>query len=150
MNEKENRLQSVQSLAYLGDCIVELCVRSLLLERGLSHSRDLNRAALSFVSAIAQAEAMERILPMLSDAERDVYRRAHNTGHISNVPKSATVGQYRAATAMEALFGYLYLCGDLPRVRELFRAGYPDAADAKLPLLSQPIVLSEATETVSE
>lgn len=143
MNEKEIRLLSVQALAYIGDCVVELCVRSLLLERGLCRSRELNKEALHFVSAVAQAEAMERILPLLSEDERGVYRRAHNTGHLSNVPKSATVGQYRSATGMEALFGYLYLCGELPRIRELFRAGYRDAENAELPLLTVKIPLPE-------
>lgn len=135
MNEKENRLLSTQALAYMGDCVIELCVRSLLLERGLARSKDLNREALRYVSAVAQAEAIERILPLLSEEEAGVYRRARNSGHLQNVPQSATVGQYRAATGMEALFGYLYLCGALPRVRDLFRVGYPDAADAALPLL---------------
>lgn len=135
MNEKENRLLSAQALAYVGDSVMELCVRSLLLEKGLRHSRELNRAALGYVSAIAQAEAVGRILPELTEDELGVYRRAHNAGHLSNVPKSATVGQYRAATGLEALFGYLYLCGDLPRVRELFLLGYPEAAGAELPLL---------------
>ena len=143
MNEKETRQLSVQALAYIGDCVVELCVRSLLLEKGLAHSRDLNREALRYVSATAQAEAMERILPILSEDEASIYRRARNGGHISNVPKSATVGQYRAATGMEAVFGYLYLCGELPRIRELFRAGYTGAENARLPLLSCRIDLPE-------
>ena len=132
-------MQSAQSLAYLGDCVIELCVRSLLIERGLAHSRELNQEALGYVSAIAQSEAMKRILPLLSAEEEGVYRRAHNTGHIQNVPRSATVGQYRAATGMEALFGYLYLCGRLSRIRTLFLKGYPDAAEAKLPLLRSDI-----------
>ena len=124
MNEKENRLQSVQSLAYLGDCIVELCVRSLLLERGLSHSRDLNRAALSFVSAIAQAEAMERILPLLTEAECAVFHRGRNAGHGQH-PKGASVGEYRNATGMEALFGYLFMMKNEARITELFEIAYP-------------------------
>ena len=151
MNEKENRLISAQALAYVGDCVIELCVRSLLVERGLARSKELNREALRYVSAVAQAEAIERILPLLNDEEAGVYRRARNAGHLQNVPQSATVGQYRAATGMEALFGYLYLCGALPRVRELFRVGYPDAADAALPLLGMQIesatrVCGERTE----
>lgn len=146
MNEQENRQLSTQALAYIGDCVVELCVRSLLLEKGLAHSRDLNREALSYVSATAQAGAMERILPLLSEEESGIYRRAHNGGHISNVPKSATVGQYRAATGMEALFGYLYLSGRLPRIRELFRAGYDGAEEARLPLLARELFPIDETE----
>ena len=99
MNEKENRLRSTQSLAYFGDCVVELCVRSLLLEKGICHSKELNRASLSYVSAVAQAAAMRRILPVLTEEENGVYRRGmHSGGSHANVPKSATGGQYRAAT----------------------------------------------------
>ena len=115
---------SAQALAYIGDCVVELCVRSWLLEKGLAHSRDLNREALRYVSAPRQAEAIGRILPVLSESETGVYRRAHNAGHLANVPKSATAGEYRAATGMEALFGYLHLKGQKERIRELFLAGY--------------------------
>ena len=150
MNEQDNRQLSAQALAYVGDCVVELCVRSLLVEKGLAHSRELNREALHYVSAPAQAAAMERILPLLSAEERGVYRRAHNGGHISNVPKSATVGQYRAATGMEALFGYLYLSGRLPRIRELFLAGYDGAKDARLALLTAELVPTVADGAENE
>ena len=143
----EIRLMSGQTLAYLGDCVMELCVRSWLLEQGIRKSGDLNKEALHYVSAPAQAEGMERILPVLTDEERGVYKRAHNVGHLTNVPKNAGVNQYRAATGMEALFGYLYLCGELPRIRELFRAAYPRAAEAKLPLLGTAIPLPSEVET---
>lgn len=131
-SKKEARQLSGETLAYLGDSVIELCVRSYLVESGLVQSGDLNRASLSFVSAVAQAEAMKRILPVLSENELGVYRRAHNRGHIQNVPRSATVGQYRSATGMEALFGYLYLAGELSRIRELFFIGYPEAERVEL------------------
>ncbi|MBR2906716.1 MAG: ribonuclease III [Clostridia bacterium] len=130
-SKKEARLLSGETLAYLGDSVIELCVRSYLVERGIAQSGDLNRASLAFVSATAQAEAVRRILPILSEDELGVYRRAHNKGHIQNVPRSATVGQYRAATGMEALFGYLYLAGELSRIRELFLVGYPETEGAE-------------------
>ncbi len=130
--EREARQLSGETLSYLGDSVIELCVRSYLVESGIAHAGDLNRASLAFVSATAQAEAIERILPALSEEELGVYRRARNRGHIQNVPRSATVGQYRAATGMEALFGYLYLAGAFSRIRVLFRIGYPEAADAVL------------------
>ena len=142
-SEKEARQLSGETLSYLGDCVIELCVRSYLIESGLVHSGDLNRASLAFVSATAQAAAVERILPVLSEDELGVYRRAHNRGHIQNVPRSATVGQYRAATGMEALFGYLYLSGALSRIRTLFCIGYPDAAGAKLKGFSSDISISD-------
>lgn len=115
---------SSASLAYLGDCALEICVREYLVcERGLSSSARLNKAALEFVTAPKQAEAMKNILPMLTEEESAVFHRGRNMGH-SNVPKSATVSQYRSATGMEALFGYLYISKNTERIKELFRAAY--------------------------
>jgi len=115
---------SSASLAYLGDCALEICVREYLVcERGLSSSAKLNKAALEFVTAPKQAEAMKNMLPLLTEDESAVFHRGRNMGH-SNVPKSATVSQYRSATGMEALFGYLYLSGKNERIKELFRIAY--------------------------
>ena len=115
---------SSASLAYLGDCALEICVREYLVcERGLSSSAKLNKAALEFVTAPKQAEAMKNILDLLTEEESAVFHRGRNMGH-SNVPKSATVSQYRSATGMEALFGYLYLSKNPERIRELFRIAY--------------------------
>ena len=119
------------ALAYLGDSVLEVCVRTYLVaERGLSTSAHLNRAALDFVRASAQSEAMGRIEPLLTEEEAIVYRRGRNMGH-GNVPKSASVAEYRRATGMEVLFGYLSLTGQTRRMDHLFRLGYglipPDA-----------------------
>ena len=95
---------SAAALAYLGDSVIELCVRQMLVEKGVSSAKNLNSTALLFVKAEAQADAMKIILPALSEEENGAYRRGRNIGH-TNVPKSATVGQYRMATGMEALFG---------------------------------------------
>lgn len=112
------------ALAYLGDSVLELCVRTYLVnERGLSTSAHLNKASLDFVRATAQSEAMARLEPHLSEEEAAVYRRGRNIGH-TNVPKSATVAEYRRATGMEVLFGYLSLRGETERIHHLFRLGY--------------------------
>lgn len=121
---EELRSVSVPALAYLGDCVLELCVRRHLIGQGLSTSAHLNAAALDFVRASAQAAAMKRITPFLSEEESSYYRRGRNMGH-GNVPKSATVGEYRAATGMEVLFGFLHLAGRTERIAELFAIGYP-------------------------
>jgi ribonuclease-3 family protein len=92
-------------------------------ERGLSTSAHLNRASLDFVRASAQSEAVERMEPYLSEAEASVYRRGRNMGH-GNVPKSASPAEYRRATGMETLFGYLHLTGQSERMDYLFRLGY--------------------------
>ena len=119
---------SVPALAYLGDCVLELCVRRHLVEKGLSTSAHLNAAALDFVRAPAQAEAMKNLLPHLTETEETYFRRGRNMGH-SNVPKRATVSEYRAATGMETLFGYLHLTEQSARIDELFRLAYPQITD---------------------
>ena len=123
MSENTN-LYSNAALAYLGDCALELCVREYLVkEKGLSSSAKLNKEALLFVKASKQAEAMKNILPVLTNEETDVFHRGRNMGH-SNVPRSATVAEYRSATGMEALFGWLYLSKREERIKELFRIAY--------------------------
>ncbi len=115
---------TVPALAYLGDSVLEITVRTYLVrERGLSTSAHLNRASLDFVRASAQSAAMARMESALSEEEETVYRRGRNTGH-GQVPKSASVAEYRRATGMEVLFGYLYLTGEHARIEELFRLGY--------------------------
>ena len=112
------------ALAYLGDSVLEVCVRTYLtVERGLSTSAHLNRASLDFVRASAQSEAVGRMEPYLTEAEAAVYRRGRNMGH-GNVPKSASVAEYRRATGMEVLFGYLHVTGQTERIGYLFRLGY--------------------------
>ena len=122
---EENKLKTVSTsaLAYLGDCVIELCVREYLVECGLSSSARLNASALEFVRASKQAQAMERIQPMLSEEEMQVFKRGRNLGH-NATPKSATMAEYRAATGMEALFGWLKLSGKEDRIKELFSAAY--------------------------
>ncbi|MBE6534714.1 MAG: Mini-ribonuclease 3 [Ruminococcaceae bacterium] len=123
MAENLNTYSSA-SLAYLGDCTIELCVREYLVkEKGFSSSAKLNKEALKFVKASAQAEAMKNILDILTEEETDVFHRGRNMGH-TNTPKSATVAEYRNATGMEALFGWLYLAKRQDRITELFRAAY--------------------------
>jgi ribonuclease-3 family protein len=112
------------ALAYLGDCVLEVCVRTYLVtERGLSTSAHLNKASLDFVRASAQSEAVGRMEPYLSEEEASVYRRGRNMGH-GNVPRSASPAEYRRATGMETLFGYLHLTGQSERMDYLFRLGY--------------------------
>ena len=122
----ENSLNtySTSALAYLGDSVIEICVRERLVRQGLSSSATLNKRALDYVRASAQAEAMKNILPLLDEEETAVFHRGRNIGH-TNTPKSATVAEYRSATGMEALFGYLHLAGKKERIAELFDAAYP-------------------------
>ena len=118
------RSASSAALAYLGDAVLEVLVRARLVDMGYTSSKSLNAKALSFVRASAQAQAMNRIQPLLTEAEDAVFHRGRNIGHTST-PKSATVGEYRTATGMEALFGYLHMMNDQARIKELFDAAYP-------------------------
>lgn len=123
----DGRTASSAALAYLGDAVLELYVRERLLELGYTSSKRLNEHALEYVRAGAQARAMERILPVLSEEENAVFHRGRNAGHGQH-PKGATVGEYRNATGMEALFGYLYMMKNEPRIAELFEIAYPKEA----------------------
>ena len=120
----DTRTASTAALAYLGDAVIELLVRARLVEQGYTSSKSLNAHALQFVRASAQAAAMERLMPHLTEEEEAAFRRGRNIGH-TNTPKRATVAEYRNATGMEALFGYLYAGGREERAAELFALAYP-------------------------
>ena len=79
--------------------------------------------ALEYVTAVRQSDAVERLLPLLTEEESDVFRRGRNGVH-GQVPKSASAAQYRRATGMECVFGWLWLRGEYDRARELFAAAY--------------------------
>lgn len=110
------------SLAYLGDSVLEIMVRERLVRLG---AKNPSVESLSYVTAPKQSDALERILPILTETEDDVYRRGRNCVH-SNVPRHATPAQYRRATGLETLFGFLYLTGQSARIRELFSAAFPE------------------------
>ena len=114
---------STEALAYLGDSVLEIRVREKLVRDGIGHSGELNRASLAYVKASEQAAAMRRIIPLLTDEEALVFKRGRNMSG-GNVPKSATMSEYRAATGMEVLFGYLHYAGQQKRLDELFEIAY--------------------------
>lgn len=119
LSEGEIRALSNLGLAHIGDCVYELMVRSRIICLGRSTSAGLHRETVKYVSAPAQAEAVAKILPVLTEEERDVYRRGRNT-RVNSVPKNADISQYHAATGLEALFGWLYLNARHERLNELF------------------------------
>ena len=106
-------------LAHLGDAVFEIMVRSWLVLHGKATSRGLHKATVHFVKAPSQAVMSEKILPLLTEEEADVFRRGRNTSPHS-VPKAASREEYQTATALECLFGYLYLQGKTERLNELF------------------------------
>ena len=115
----EIRNISSLGLAHIGDGVYELLVRSWICVQGRATAKDLHRETVSYVCAPAQAKAAEKIAPLLDEEEEGVFRRGRNA-HVSMIPKKATRSEYLHATALEALFGYLWLNGRKERINELF------------------------------
>ena len=127
MHEKTTgaTLPSVAALSYLGDARHSLYVRRMLILRGITKSSELNREALSYVTAEAQAKMYYKIEGLLLDDEREVFRRASNSTHL-NRPKHASVTEYRIATGFEAVIGMLYWIGDEERLDLLLDTAHKD------------------------
>ena len=118
--DKETLLNmSSLGLAYLGDAVYEVMVRSWLCLHGRLTPEKLHKSALDYVAAPRQAALTEKILPILTDEEERVFKRGRNTDPHS-LPKNASRRQYQIATGLEALFGWLYLRGETERLNELF------------------------------
>lgn len=119
MNISEANAVSMLGLAHVGDGVYELLTRTMLCAKGYTKVTDLHRRTVAIVNAPAQAKAAERILPVLHEDELAVYKRGRNT-KVNSIPQKADIGQYHAATGLEALFGWLYLTGRTERISELF------------------------------
>ena len=121
MTEQELNRISMLGLAHIGDAVYELMIRTMLCAQGHAAVGELHRLTVSHVKAPAQAQAMEKLLPLLTEEEFALYRRGRNA-HVHGVPQGASVGEYHAATGLEALFGWLYLQGRQERLNTLFTA----------------------------
>lgn len=121
MNLQEVNRLSMLGLAHVGDGVFELMTRSMLCQQGHTAVGQLHRMTVERVKAQAQARAAEKLLPLLTEDELALYKRGRNT-HVHGVPHNADVGDYHAATGLEALFGWLFLQGKLARIEELFAA----------------------------
>ncbi len=122
LEDRDLRSYSPLTLAYIGDGVYELVVRTILVKRGNRPVNQLHRQASSLVKAAAQSAMMETLEPLLTEEEKSVYRRGRNA-HSPTMAKHATMADYRRATGFEALLGYLYLKEDFARLVELVRAG---------------------------
>ena len=116
------------TLAYLGDAIYELVIRTTLVESVMSHVDSLNRRASGYAKAPTQAKIFHMIEPDLSEEELGYYKRGRNAKS-GSVAKSGTVAEYRIATGFEALMGYLYLTGQMDRILELVKKGIDSLQD---------------------
>lgn len=106
-------------LAFVGDAVFTLCVRERLALSCGVHTGELNRLASERVSAHGQSDALEKILPLLTEEESDIYRRGRNAKKPTK-SKNASVAEYVRSTGFEAVIGYLYLTGQNERINELF------------------------------
>ena len=110
-------------LAYIGDAVFEIFVRSkVLFEFGNAPVNKMHKRSREMVKAKGQSDMYFSIQNLLTDEEEAVFRRGRNAKS-HTVPKNADLMDYRCATGLEAVFGYLYLKGDIKRLEELFTAG---------------------------
>ena len=116
------RTYSPLVLAYIGDGIYELVIRSLLVGQGNAQAAKLHKRASALVNAGAQAAMAEKVKEQLTEEELHVFRRGRNANS-PTMAKHATMSEYRRATGFEALMGYLYLEGRTERLRELVKLG---------------------------
>ena len=108
------------NLAFIGDAVYEILVRETLVCSANRPVNDLHRESVKYVSAQAQTADYEKIQYVLTEEETAQFKRGRNA-KVGHSPKSATDAQYHTATGMEALFGYLYLTGQVQRAKELFK-----------------------------
>ncbi len=114
---------SPSALAYLGDSVLELMTRTMLVKSGVADAGKLNKLALDYVKASSQSDAFDRMEPHLTEDELAWFKRGRNN-HTMSIPKSASAAQYRKATGMEVMFAYLYLSEKQERMQELFDIGF--------------------------
>ena len=126
LEEQDIRTYSPLTLAYIGDAIFELVVRTVLVERKNTQAEKLHKAATKIVKAETQALMIEALKEELTEEELAVYKRGRNAKAVTRA-KNATMSEYRRATGFEALMGYLYLKGEMERMIKLKHLGVEKA-----------------------
>lgn len=122
LESKDVRQIPALTLAYLGDAIYEIVVRTMLVEQGIMHVSDLNKTAVKYVKAASQKAMYLAVEAELSEDELAAFKRGRNVKS-NSCAKNASVTDYRIATGYEALIGYLYLSDRFDRILELVRIG---------------------------
>ena len=111
-------LLSPLTLAFIGDSVFDIYIRTMLVVSKKATAHTLHNLATTYVKAQAQANAIKKIFDELSEEEQNIFKRGRNAKS-QTVPKNADVTEYRYATGFEALLGYLYLKGEITRLREI-------------------------------
>ena len=122
LKQQDARQYSPLTLAYIGDAVYEMIVRTVLVEHGNAPVNVLHKHASKLVKAEAQADSYHRIKELLTEEELSVFRRGRNAKSYTSA-KNATIGDYRVATGFEALFGFWYLTGQTERMLTMAKAG---------------------------
>lgn len=122
LEDVDIRDYSPLALAYIGDGIYELVIRTVLIKKGNCPVNRLHRRASALVRAKAQSDMMQVLSPLLTQEEEHIYKRGRNA-HPATMAKHATVADYRRATGFEALMGWLYLTGHWGRMMDLIKVG---------------------------
>lgn len=122
MEPRDTRTYSPLVLAYIGDGIYDLVIRTMMVGKGNAHVNLLHKRTSQLVNAHAQSEMIGVLLSELTEEEQAVYRRGRNA-HSPTMAKNATMADYRRATGFEALMGHLYLEGRMDRLMELVLLG---------------------------
>ncbi len=118
MTETEAKLINPVVLAFLGDAVYSLWVRERLVQSGAGKAADFQRAAAKVVSARGQSAFLEKVLPLFTPIEEEIFRRGRNAKKPTK-SKSATAAEYNRSTGFEAVLGFLHLTGDAARIEEL-------------------------------
>ena len=124
------REYSPLTLAYMGDAVYELLIRTKVVTHGNAPVNKLNKKASQLAKAGAQSAMAEILAEYFTEEELSVYKRGRNA-HSYTKAKNATTGDYRRATGFEAVFGYLYLKGDMLRISELFSLAMEEYKEMK-------------------
>lgn len=114
------RQYSPLALAYMGDCIFDLCVREYLLKQANMPVNKLHQKSKALVNATSQSKMYKSLINIVSEEEKSILKRGRNANSNTKA-KNATIIDYKNATGLEALFGYLYLKGEQQRINELFK-----------------------------
>jgi ribonuclease-3 family protein len=120
IDKDELRQYSPIALAYIGDAVFELMVRTQAVTMGPRRIKDIHLETVQKVNAQSQARVIRQMSSKLNDEEKDIVRRGRNAH--STPPRHADPGDYRMSTGFEALLGYLYLKGDYERLQEMVAA----------------------------
>ena len=120
INKTEQDINQLSPLtwAYVGDCVFELYIRTYLVDSTNLKPHKLHIESIKYVKASSQAEMLKNIYEDLTDEEKDIVRRGRNAEN-HHLPKHSNVQEYMYSTAFEALIGYLYLCGNTARVKQI-------------------------------